>query len=75
MRRTRPIGEEGTQKVAEVTFSCGHTSDFKDSPPSVRDPVICRWCQESVHVTKVQKGVTRAKATREEPWHHVGPAL
>lgn len=40
-----------------VTYSCGHNTDFIESPPEVGDWIVCRNCFKDVHVVKsVSKG-------------------
>lgn len=48
-------------KVTVVTYACGHTADFRDSPPKVKDISICLECLREVLVVsrEVQKRTKR----------------
>jgi len=57
--------KEKDRARAIVTFSCGHTSHFIDSPPKVGNCVICRTCLQEVMVVAATARDKRGLHTKE----------
>lgn len=47
--------------MTECTFSCGHSLDFRASPPRKGELVWCQFCQKWVRVTDTRSTKRRAE--------------
>jgi hypothetical protein len=59
------VGGKVLYHVTTVTYTCGHSVDFKDSPPKKGEMVICRKCLKEVVVVS-SKRETRYKYTKTD---------
>ena len=48
----------------KVTYTCGHTTDFIESPPRVGDRLTCRTCLEDIFVVATKHVGRQGNRTR-----------
>ncbi len=63
------VRRERLRAHTKVTYTCGHTTDFIESPPRVGDRITCRICLKDIFVvtaTHVGRQGNRTKVPEEE---------